>query len=92
MKYVPIALPMPPSPVQHDPDPICFVEADLDEMIAAAERAHLLHPVLRALEALRELRMRLHDRFQLGPEWRNRMDEFATVLVLVPPDVAPIPA
>src|SRR4030095_12032265 len=44
--------------VQHHPPPLRLVETDFDEMIAAAQRAHLVNPVLGAWKTLLNLRMR----------------------------------
>ena len=72
--------------VQHHPDAARFVEADLDEMISAAERAHLAHPVLRARKALLELRMLFEDLLQLAAERLRRIGQRPRLLVLVAPD------
>src|SRR5438477_12315673 len=71
--------------VQHHPGALRFVETDLDEMIAAAERAHLLHPIERTREALRELRMRRKYLFETALQRRGCVSQCIPLFVLVPP-------
>ena len=55
-------------------------------MIAAAERAELLRPVLRALETFLELRVRSRDARELALERGGRMHRLSSFLVLIAPD------
>ena len=51
--------------MQHHPDAFTFVEAKLDEMVAAAEGAHLPHPFLLVVALhLGDLRMLAHHSFK----------------------------
>src|SRR6266581_2434723 len=73
--------------VQHHPQVLAFVEAELDEVIAAAQRPHLPHPFLLGITLhLRDLRMPAND-FRKAP--RERRAGFAArsgLAVLVEPD------
>lgn len=80
--------------VQEQPDAVFFVEAELDEVVAAAQAAQLLTPVLRMAEIhagvlgqLRELARaglcaRVHDPAVVvsGREWNGVFDRGAQVL------------
>jgi hypothetical protein len=50
--------------VQHGPHAVGFVEAHLDEVVAAAERAELVRPAGILTDALADARMLLEDFFQ----------------------------
>ena len=65
--------------MQHHPHALLFVEAHLDEVVAAAERAELLRPVRLAPHALADAGMLLQDPRQVFLE---RLGRIAPVVVL----------
>ncbi len=72
--------------VQHRPHLPGLVEAYLDEMIAPAQRAHLVHPVLRARKALLDRTVLVQDALEAALEGLCFAGERASFLVLVAPD------
>src|SRR5690606_18430496 len=74
------------SRVQHHPDAVSLVEADLDEVVARAERAQLVQ-----LRRLADLRVLVRDRVKLSAEAR-RPDLQRLLGRLTPaPAIAPSP-
>src|SRR5688572_4165544 len=68
--------------MQHDPDSVPFIQADLDEVIAAAERAELVHPARALTFALFDAGMLFQDPAQALLEAPRRMVAHVAVLVL----------
>src|SRR5205823_3162960 len=60
--------------MQHDPGAIVFVQAELDEMVAAAESAELVDPARPLADALADAGMALHDPRQALLEALRRLD------------------
>jgi hypothetical protein len=61
----------PAARVQHHPDLLMLVQADLDEVVAAAERAHLVRPLGELAERLEQLRVALGQRLEAGSKGRT---------------------
>jgi hypothetical protein len=55
----------PASRVQHDPEIVVLIQAQLDEMVAATERTELPDPgLIRLLQAAHDFRVTRHDALQ----------------------------
>src|SRR5205085_3015823 len=65
---------------------IVFVQAHLDEMVAAAERTELVHPARPLADALADAGMALHDPRQALLEALRRLDARIAIVVAVEPD------
>ena len=74
------------SRVQHHPDAVRLVQAHLDEVIAAAERAELMHPARVPADALLDAGMLCQDARQAAAEVLRRLDARVVVLVLLDAD------
>ena len=72
--------------MQHDPDLLRLVEADLDEVIAAAERAQLIDPLRKLAHALLHLRVLVENCPQAAGEGPRCIAEYRIVIMLRPAD------
>ena len=70
--------------MEHDPDAVGFIEADLDEMVAAAQRADLVHPLRELAERLQQLRVHLSQCLEPRFEGPRRHDQGPVIGVLGP--------
>src|SRR5512145_2486774 len=68
--------------VQHDPHAVRLVQAHLDEVVAAAERAELVRPARALALPLLDARMLLHYRRKFLLELLRRVLAHLAVLVL----------
>src|SRR5438094_8728723 len=71
--------------MQHHPRAVRLVQAHLDEVVAAAERAELVHPARFLADTLLHARMTLHDAPQPLVEALRGMRARVAVLVALEP-------
>ncbi len=71
--------------MQHDPDLVVFIQADFNEVIAAAQRAHLTNPVAELAKRFEQVGMLLCHGREPRLEWLGSRDQSAIKVVLVAP-------
>ena len=76
----------PTAGMQHDPDLAGLVQTDLDEMVAAAQGAHLVRPFGELAEGFQQLRMAPGQRFQSGLERTHGLGQYPIIGMLAATD------